>query len=74
MNTLTQTSLARVPLNTLTTALTLPTPSLTEYSVMLKPIVTPEKVINMLVAKTSTKDSNSTIYVYPYSVAYYHHL
>ena len=41
MNTLTETSLARVPLNTLTTAVTLPAFSLTEYSVMLKPIATP---------------------------------
>ena len=46
VNTLTETSLARVPFSTLTTALTLPAPSLTEYSVMLKPIVIPKNGIN----------------------------
>ena len=46
VNTLTETSLARVPFSTLTIALTLPASSLTEYSVMLKPIVTPKKGVN----------------------------
>ena len=46
VNTLTETSLARVPFSTYTVALTLPSSSLTEYSVMLKPIVTPKKGIN----------------------------
>ena len=46
VSTLTETPLARVPPSTLTIALTLPTPSLTEYSVMLKPIVTPKKGVN----------------------------
>ena len=41
VNTLTETSLARVPFSTLTIALTLPAPSFTEYAGMLKPIVTP---------------------------------
>ena len=42
VNTLTETFLARAPLSTLTIALTLPAPSLTEYAVLLKPIVTPK--------------------------------
>ena len=46
VNTLTETSLARVPFSTLTVALMLPAPSLTEYAVMLKPIVTPIEGIN----------------------------
>ena len=46
VNTLTETSLARVPFSTLTVALTLPASSLTEYPVMLKPIVTPKEGIN----------------------------
>ena len=43
MNTLTETFLARLPLSTLTVALTLPAFSLTEYALLLKPIVTPKK-------------------------------
>ena len=46
VNTLTETPLARVPFNTLTVALTLPALSLTEYSVMLKPTVTPKRGVN----------------------------
>ena len=46
VNTPTETPLARVPFSTLTIALTLPAPSLTEYPVMLKPIVTPMEGIN----------------------------
>ena len=46
VNTLTETSLARVPFSTLTIALTLPASSFTEYAVMLKPIVTPIVGIN----------------------------
>ena len=43
VNTLTETSLAGVPFNTLTTALTLLAFSFTKYSVMLNPIKTPER-------------------------------